>query len=66
MFFGNRASPNWAAHTDTQQHDAAARRLLRDGGLQRSKSVEQIMFGILDVSSEEKMQLAQCLGELAR
>ena len=26
---------NWSAHTDTQQQFAAARRLLRAGGLQR-------------------------------
>ncbi len=26
---------NWSAHTDTQQQVAAARRLLRAGGLQR-------------------------------
>jgi len=45
MFFGNRASPNWAAHTDTQQHDAAARRLLRAGGLQR-KGFPQIASNI--------------------
>ena len=27
--------PNGSAHTDTQQQDAAARQLLRAGGLQR-------------------------------
>jgi hypothetical protein len=26
---------NWSAHTDTQQQDAAARQLLRAGGLER-------------------------------
>jgi hypothetical protein len=26
---------NWSAHADTQQQDAAARQLLRAGGLQR-------------------------------
>ena len=26
---------NWSAHTGTQQQNAAARRLLRAGGLQR-------------------------------
>lgn len=26
---------NWSAHTDTQQQNAAARQLLRAGGLQR-------------------------------
>jgi len=27
--------PNWSAHTDKQQQVAAARRMLRAGGLQR-------------------------------
>ena len=31
---------NWSAHADTQQHDAASRRLLRAGGLQRWAPLE--------------------------
>lgn len=45
-------SPNTSSHTDTQQQVAAARHLLRAGGLQRSPSMSRIrVFQSLAVAS---------------